>query len=341
MGKGNLLLGTAEGRIGDIVFYRRLGQQSMRAYNAQPRNPRTNEQMKPRLKLTNFVNGYKICAINGSFETTKVGQTNYNAFIKTNLNAYVPDTQMVYATKSESLSNLCLGFPFYVSNGSLPAIEWGADYFEPDGIRDMSEYQDWQVEGANNWGGKEVCFFSDVIENTRPMSFNKLWPWFKSLVYPTVDNHICDGLALSEDKIYYSSFVYDVINAEGDFELDTDRNINLAQYGQYAIYSKTYKSAITLMVQPMDENTSYVSLSRVYILPLQNPDLYGVHFCFQFKINDDGSLTTSPSQLNGDDYNATFNSNEHRAHRGEDGFQTALESYGGGGNIDLRTGSIL
>jgi hypothetical protein len=53
MSKRNLSMGTASGKLGDIVYYRRRGQQAMRTYRSTIANPQTDLQMDTRVVFRN------------------------------------------------------------------------------------------------------------------------------------------------------------------------------------------------------------------------------------------------------------------------------------------------
>lgn len=53
MSKRNLNMGTASGKLGDIVYYRRKGQQASRVYRGIVANPQTNLQMDTRVVFRN------------------------------------------------------------------------------------------------------------------------------------------------------------------------------------------------------------------------------------------------------------------------------------------------
>lgn len=57
MGKDNLILGTARGKLGDVVFYRTGGEQRFRT-RVKPMNPRTNSQLLQRTVVSTVVKAY-------------------------------------------------------------------------------------------------------------------------------------------------------------------------------------------------------------------------------------------------------------------------------------------
>ena len=120
MSKNNMLLGYARGKVGDLVFARRLGQQTTRAYNSSPKDAKTRSQVTQRVKMANVIAMYRalknIC--NHSFEGLGVGQTSYSAFVKANLTG-----NKVSLTKEAASFGACVVAPYLISRGSLPSIQ--------------------------------------------------------------------------------------------------------------------------------------------------------------------------------------------------------------------------
>lgn len=119
MSKNNMLLGYARGKVGDLVFARRLGQQTTRAYNSNPRDAKTRSQVTQRVKIANVIAMYRalknVC--NHSFEGLSVGQSCYNAFVKANLTG-----SNVSLTKEAASLGACIVAPYLISRGSLASI---------------------------------------------------------------------------------------------------------------------------------------------------------------------------------------------------------------------------
>lgn len=115
-----MLLGYARGKVGDLVFARRLGQQTTRAYNSRPKDAKTRSQVTQRVKMANVIAMYRalknIC--DHSFESLNVGQTSYSAFVKANLTG-----NKVSLTKEAASFGACVVAPYLISRGSLPSIQ--------------------------------------------------------------------------------------------------------------------------------------------------------------------------------------------------------------------------
>lgn len=119
MSKDNMLLGYARGKVGSLVFARRLGQQVTRAYNGAPRDAATRSQVSQRVRIANVVAMYRAIRslANHSFEGAKDGQTSYNLFLKANLT----DNSVVLTKEAVSLG-ACVVAPYLVSRGNMPSI---------------------------------------------------------------------------------------------------------------------------------------------------------------------------------------------------------------------------
>lgn len=86
MAKGNMFLGMARGKVGDVVFYRADGQQLSRVRNRNPRNPRSNAQLFQRAIMATVVQAYTAgkAIFDHSFEGFSVGAQNQREFLRQN-----------------------------------------------------------------------------------------------------------------------------------------------------------------------------------------------------------------------------------------------------------------
>lgn len=120
MGKGNIFMGTASGKIGDIVLMRRNGQQVQRMYIQQVKNPNTVRQASQRTLISNVVSFYRSARtlLNHSMTGRKASRSSYNEFVAANLGRI-----KVYIPKGVADKQGCVVAPYQVSRGVLPAIE--------------------------------------------------------------------------------------------------------------------------------------------------------------------------------------------------------------------------
>lgn len=131
--KGNILLGQARGKLGDIVFSRANGQQVARARAQKVKNPQTEAQMIQRIILNTVAQAYsKMSAITDhSFEGIPAGQQSMSYFMRKNMDALRQKVAEVLANGdtfseveafSPINSNLIVPNVYIISKGTLPEI---------------------------------------------------------------------------------------------------------------------------------------------------------------------------------------------------------------------------
>ena len=130
MAKGNMFLGMARGKVGDVVFYRADGQQLSRVRNRNPRNPRTSPQLYQRAIMSTVVQAYTAgkAIFDHSFQGYSVGAQNQREFIKRNAKMLrqlvATDINTPIATNSQKARVVAPGVsvpvanPFIISSGS-------------------------------------------------------------------------------------------------------------------------------------------------------------------------------------------------------------------------------
>lgn len=120
MAKGNALMGTLSGKLGDLVFFRRKGEQVSRAYVKKVPNPNTRAQVKQRSSLTNIIRLYQSSPsfFASAFQNKKVGQSDYNALVSLNLRS---DFQ-VNLPKEMADNGGGVVAPYIITSGSLQPI---------------------------------------------------------------------------------------------------------------------------------------------------------------------------------------------------------------------------
>lgn len=138
MSKGNMLLGHARGKVGDLVFSRVNGQQVTRARAAVVKNPQTEAQMIQRILLNTIIQAYsrmsEIC--DHSFEGVQTGQKSMSAFMRKNLNQL--RTFLASERESGHLFDEIYSFSplgsnqfamneYIIATGTLPAVTTSVD----------------------------------------------------------------------------------------------------------------------------------------------------------------------------------------------------------------------
>lgn len=89
MAKGNPFFGQLSGAVGDVVFSRLNGQQISRSRNRNPHNPNTAKQRYQRARMATAVEFYargQKALFNFAFESKKQRESDFNAFIRYNVN---------------------------------------------------------------------------------------------------------------------------------------------------------------------------------------------------------------------------------------------------------------
>ena len=120
MATGNGIIRKLRGKVGDLVYRVRDGEQVVSAYNPQVRNPRTELQMLQRTKWLNVLGMYKVMQpyLKEGFENKQEGRTDYNRFMSLNLQA-----EPVYITREQFDNGGSVIAPYIITQGSLPPIE--------------------------------------------------------------------------------------------------------------------------------------------------------------------------------------------------------------------------
>ena len=115
----NVVMRGASQKLGGVVFYTRKGETVARELAPSVSNPRTWEQMKQRVRLSNVVNAYKAnkAWIDGAFEDKTEKETDYNAFVRFNLT-----DSKVALSKGASAAGSAVVSPYKISSGTLPEI---------------------------------------------------------------------------------------------------------------------------------------------------------------------------------------------------------------------------
>lgn len=117
----SIWLQGARKRLDNVVLYEAMGQTRSRKLRTSISNPRTQAQMSQRIKWSNLVNFYRANAswMKYAFESKKTNQSEYNAFMSRNVTA-----SRIALTKDMAASGACVAYPYIMTQGTLPSIEW-------------------------------------------------------------------------------------------------------------------------------------------------------------------------------------------------------------------------
>lgn len=177
MSRDNMLLGYARGKVGSLVFARRLGQQITRAYNAKPKDAATLSQVQQRVRIANVVAMYRAikALANHSFEGARGGQTSYNLFVQSNLTG-----NNVVLTKEAAALGACVVAPYLVSRGTMPSVTvsgLGAEAVTNIAVGDLS------IDGSTTIG----AFADALVANNSGIEYGDQLTYL-SLVQQTDSN---------------------------------------------------------------------------------------------------------------------------------------------------------
>ena len=120
MATGNGIIKKLSGRVGNLIYSVRSGQQVVRGASTSVKNPRTDAQMAQRMKWANILAVYRTLRpyMKDCFETKKKGQSDYSRFMSTNLHS-----QPVYLEKGQARLGAGVVAPYVITQGSLPSIQ--------------------------------------------------------------------------------------------------------------------------------------------------------------------------------------------------------------------------
>lgn len=134
MSKGNMLLGFARGKVGDLVFSRSNGQQVVRAKATHIKNPQTRAQMIQRILMATVSQAYSKMQpiVDHSFEGVQPGQKTMSMFTTKNIKALRARVAAAVAN-GVNLNTIFAFTPvgastyapnaFIIAEGSLPSIQ--------------------------------------------------------------------------------------------------------------------------------------------------------------------------------------------------------------------------
>lgn len=137
MGKDNLLLGTARGKLGDVVFYRTGGEQRFRT-RVRPTNPRTNAQLLQRCVVSTVVKAYSqlVPVCDHAFQNYEGKLKNQERYMRLNIkNFRTMALAHIISWSPIRFNNIQWGYwvgkdsmnipvnPLQISEGDLPVVE--------------------------------------------------------------------------------------------------------------------------------------------------------------------------------------------------------------------------
>ena len=211
-----MFLGQARGRVGSVVFSRRMGKQITRTYNAEPANPKTRAQALQRAQFSTVIAasvGLKE-VINNSFDGVKNGQESVNRFVSVNLSDLRsratngdPVALKWLVPKGQSFIQ---PQPWVISQGNIGPLNANSSALEiqfqavGDGD-DPDYYEAFASNLASQWYYKPGCQFTFValiLETNETTGEKRIVPHINRIVFnslaPTGDNLVLKAIAMGD-----------------------------------------------------------------------------------------------------------------------------------------------
>lgn len=221
-----MFLGQARGRVGSVVFSRRMGKQITRTYNAEPANPKTRAQALQRAQFSTVIAasvGLKE-VINNSFDGVKNGQESVNKFVSVNLSDLRKRSLEGETTAMEWLvpkgSSFVQPQPWIISQGSLKEIWAGTSNLlladskvYPDGWASITseEMAAWTAADLKKvWAYEPGCQLTFVtIESvTQPDGTEKLQPVIDRIVFNNLSPNDSETPLFYQDERADDEYIY-------------------------------------------------------------------------------------------------------------------------------------
>lgn len=208
MSKGNMLLGYARGKVGDVVMARALGSQQTRAYNDKPKNPKTESQMNQRVKMLNLINFYKFSKNYLQYEKggSNTKFSTFNKFVRFNI-ANTPN----YLTKEQFLNNVTIPNEYYYSIGSLawPQMPFEVSPTGTNGGLNFVIEMDTSSGSPFSFSASDSASFvlSSIFKYFGAKTTNAILTLFLACAEDATDN-VSDALSFSINPKEFEEFTY-------------------------------------------------------------------------------------------------------------------------------------
>lgn len=265
MAKGNPFMGTINGRIGDNVLYVSKGEQNIIKYQKNVTNPQSNGQMYQRARFSNagrfFTRGRK-AFFKFAFESKKGSQSDFNAFMRANINRSVLISKSALQIK---------GYPaigkFIMSQGSLAAVSCRIvnDYWQahfnieaqdpmPKSVGDLSKL----LIATNNYEQGDILTFvflntsgSGLLPQVKPQgSFSTEWAVKQFRV------NIADQTPLSNYAMRAASRSWDGKNYMTLTDLEDSQLLTSAYGGFVCVHSRNTTQGLRVSTQELSVGES-------------------------------------------------------------------------------------
>lgn len=220
-----MFLGQARGRVGSVVFSRRMGKQITRTYNAEPANPKTRAQALQRAQFSTVIAasvGLKE-VINNSFDGVKNGQESVNKFVSVNLSDLRaraangdPVALKWLVPKGQSFIQ---PQPWIISQGSIGPLNANSSaleiQFQVVGEGDDPDYYEAFASNlASQWYYKPGCqltFVALILETNETTREKRIVPHINRIVFnslaPIGDNLVLKAISMGDIPFIPSEYL--------------------------------------------------------------------------------------------------------------------------------------
>ena len=279
MAKGNMLQGQATGKVGDIVFMVRNGQQVARVYTSA--GGRTGDQAsiavrRQRVRFGAASNQYLLYRniVRGMYRTGKsTKQSDYNFFVRENVDL------LPYLTKDENAAGVKCVMPGTFSRGTLGSLQYGITFRE-------EEEEGWFYEVSSlSTGNADTLTWASTVGALKT-TLKAMFPNARKVNY-SLCTIIRNELLLPSG----SAFSHTLDRGDVIFDLyDSDPNIadtsTIAQYFAYyapsafsaalgSLTSETFCDGNKIFMIPSSGTFSQSLLSSLYVNVFATNDQVG------------------------------------------------------------------
>lgn len=318
MAKGNMLQGQATGKVGDIVFMVRNGQQVARVYTSA--GGRSGDQAsiavrRQRVRFGAASNQYLLYRniVRGMYRTGKsTKQSDYNFFVRENVDL------LPYLTREENAAGVKCAMPGTFSRGTLGSLIFSLSLSEGDGDEWL-----YALRTPNQFGaGYEA---SIVTVGEFKTALKSAYPNARKVTFA-----VCSILKQEVSMPNDSSWTHSFDRSDLVFDLyDEDPNVGdnamLSAYIEYYVSNEAFKAAATagdlsflngfdLLRIATTDGTITSGLNNLYVLAFATNDQVGD--CYTTVLDS----ITAPDSDGGLDLYAQLRTDNHR--------QVAEDSYG-------------
>lgn len=275
MGKDNLLIGTARGKLGDVVFYRTGGEQRFRA-RVRPANPQTNAQLLQRVVMSTAVKAYSSYAYvcDHAFQNFEGPLKNHQRFMR--LNAKL--LREVALSNVESWSPLkfnfiqhgnwnakdsvnCMLNEYVISEGDLPGIEIGWDEVTSIGRGFFPQIDIVYPKSSGYSNAVEQMTYQDFVDWLGLQAGDQV----TSVIQTSIDN---SGIA---DATYISRFI--TMPSDGDMSSKMWSMVNDSWYTLNKPNKENY-GPMNFYLSESSRDANY-GIITITLIPNRNYDAWG------------------------------------------------------------------